>query len=96
MRSRRLSTLFALIFAPCPLAADSLSAGGYHAVRATAGAVLGLGDGTYGQLGTNPSGSPAHTSASVIGRTSSASLTDARADAKPLLRPIELRPRVAP
>lgn len=59
MRSHRLAALVVLLFAPCPLAADSLSAGGYHAVRATAGAVLGLGDGTYGQLGTNPSGSPA-------------------------------------
>lgn len=39
--------------------AAELSAGGYHALRVDGGAVKGLGDGTYGQLGTSPAGSPA-------------------------------------
>jgi alpha-tubulin suppressor-like RCC1 family protein len=39
--------------------AAELSAGGYHMVRVDSGAVKGLGDGTYGQLGTSPSGAPA-------------------------------------
>lgn len=38
--------------------AAELSAGGYHILRVDSGAVKGLGDGTYGQLGANPSGSP--------------------------------------
>jgi hypothetical protein len=38
--------------------ASELSAGGYHWVRADGGTVKGLGDGTYGQLGPNPSGAP--------------------------------------
>lgn len=41
------------------LLADGMSAGGYHSVRVDAGQVKGLGDGTYGQLGTNPAGTPA-------------------------------------
>ena len=40
-------------------AAAELSAGGYHCVRVDEGAVKGLGDGTYGQLGGNPAGAPA-------------------------------------
>lgn len=36
-----------------------VSAGGYHFIRVDGGLVKGMGDGTYGQLGTNPLGSPA-------------------------------------
>lgn len=40
--------------------AEELSAGGYHTVRvSSSGQVLALGDGTYGQIGTNPNGAPA-------------------------------------
>jgi alpha-tubulin suppressor-like RCC1 family protein len=48
------------VFAAAVLAgyAAELSAGGYHVLRVDGGAVKGLGDGTYGQLGANPSGSP--------------------------------------
>ncbi len=40
------------------LRADSISAGGYHVVRVDGGGVKGLGDRTYGQLGTNSAGVP--------------------------------------
>ncbi len=47
-------------FAAVPAAgASELSAGGYHALRVSEGFVIGQGDGTYGQLGENPQGSPA-------------------------------------
>lgn len=36
-----------------------VSAGGYHFIRVDGGLVKGMGDGTYGQLGTNPVGTPA-------------------------------------
>jgi alpha-tubulin suppressor-like RCC1 family protein len=49
----------ALAALPLSLAAADLSAGGYHVVRVDAGLVKGLGDGTYGQLGAEPSGTPA-------------------------------------
>lgn len=41
-----------------PAALDTISAGGYHVVRVRSGRVDGLGDGTYGQLGSNPTGIP--------------------------------------
>jgi len=48
---------------PCvaPLRADPayLSAGGYHFVAVNAGQIVGLGDGTYGQLGPSPDDIPA-------------------------------------
>jgi hypothetical protein len=46
-------------FALASTQAATLSAGGYHVVRMDGGLVKGLGDGTYGQLGTNPAGTPA-------------------------------------
>lgn len=39
--------------------AHPVSAGGYHFIRVDGGLVKGMGDGTYGQLGTSPLGSPA-------------------------------------
>lgn len=59
MRIIRSLFVIAGLLAPASLAADSLSAGGYHAVRIDGGSVRGLGDGTYGQLGINPAGTPA-------------------------------------
>ena len=41
-----------------PANAAELSAGGYHFVRVDGGGVQGLGDPTYGQLGSNPPESP--------------------------------------
>lgn len=49
----------AAILALAPAQAATLSSGGYHVVRVGGGFVKGLGDGTYGQLGTNPAGTPA-------------------------------------
>lgn len=49
----------ALVSAPLSAAPSQLAAGGYHVVGVHSGRVLGLGDGTYGQLGTNPAGAPA-------------------------------------
>jgi len=49
----------AIAFGISSLHAAELSAGGYHSVRVDSGLVKGLGDGTYGQLGTTPAGTPA-------------------------------------
>jgi alpha-tubulin suppressor-like RCC1 family protein len=50
---------FAGAFALASAQATTVSSGGYHVVRVEGGFVKGLGDGTYGQLGTNPAGTPA-------------------------------------
>ncbi|BCX47984.1 repeat regulator of chromosome condensation domain-containing protein [Haloferula helveola] len=57
MTARQL--LLYLTFTGATASAVEMSAGGYHAVRVSDGSVVGLGDGTYGQLGTAPAGSPA-------------------------------------
>ncbi|MFK7910539.1 MAG: hypothetical protein AB8F34_08040 [Akkermansiaceae bacterium] len=56
--SKILATILLLTVPPQSLAAN-LSGGGYHAVHVDQGVVKGLGDGTYGQLGTTPTGAPA-------------------------------------
>ncbi len=50
-----------MCFAVAPLWADPpyLSAGGYHFVGINSGQTIGLGDGTYGQLGPSPNDIPA-------------------------------------
>ncbi|UCG49897.1 MAG: hypothetical protein JSU94_08950 [Phycisphaerales bacterium] len=54
-----LSTIMCCGAAPLLAEAAYLSAGGYHFVAINAGRIIGLGDGTYGQLGLNPGDVPA-------------------------------------
>jgi alpha-tubulin suppressor-like RCC1 family protein len=58
-------TFLMLLSPPLLAVPGSISAGGYHFTGIADGQALGMGDGTYGQLGTNPSGTPA----SVVGLT---------------------------
>ncbi|MGB6223351.1 MAG: hypothetical protein WBG04_20145, partial [Haloferula sp.] len=62
-RHQLFSTGVSLLMLACGSLASSyaadFSAGGYHVVRVDGGSVRGLGDGTYGQLGTTPAGTPA-------------------------------------
>ncbi|NNM28927.1 MAG: hypothetical protein HKO57_05360, partial [Akkermansiaceae bacterium] len=63
MTALRTSLLLLIVahLGPGPVHADAtrLSAGGYHLLGVNAGEVRGLGDGTYGQLGSSPAGAPA-------------------------------------
>jgi len=58
---RYIVLLAIMFFGVAPLWADPayLSAGGYHFVGVNSGQILGLGDGTYGQLGPSPNDIPA-------------------------------------
>ena len=61
MMKLRYILLLAILCSPvAPLRADPpyLSAGGYHFLGINSGQTVGLGDGTYGQLGPSPSGIP--------------------------------------
>ena len=61
MKLRYILLLAILCSALAPLRADPpyLSAGGYHFLGINSGQTVGLGDGTYGQLGPNPNDIPA-------------------------------------
>jgi alpha-tubulin suppressor-like RCC1 family protein len=56
---RRAAVLACALFQVYPATAAELAAGGYHTLFIEDGQVMGVGDGTYGQLGTTPDGSPA-------------------------------------
>jgi len=61
MKLRYILLLAIMYSAVAPLRADPpyLAAGGYHFVGVNSGQIVGLGDGTYGQLGPSPNDIPA-------------------------------------